>query len=875
VVANAWHRVLRLLAETTLWSQVCEPELLQELDVVEAQSTIHDVDWYLIHLVLDDQSKAGKVCPYIRQAIKHRLRMTDAGSQDTFIILFANITVWRKDVSVWLQNRSVELALLQETHVSSATEEQMRIDQGSKGWKVHSIPGVPGVGHGIKGGLATLAKKHRDASHLFTFSQEGCGFIATGVRLKGWHLAVVNVYLRDSTGLGAPPNSSIVSALQGFVRSLSFPWIIAGDFNIEPEELQATNLLEMLGGRLLCTDEPTLDQGGRLDFAIARKSMESLVSISAEWDVPWKPHACLSLTVRADLSNTRMPQLTRFRPIPEKPQGSYTAAKPVTPRSLLQEEPAADPLSTMLAGLSQAVEAFWFDRNDGRGCNVPVVFAPLVPRSLPGFVWGGRSQAFWGRMLSWSRALDRHQHPGVKALLLKHFPSIPEHWTGDEQDCKSFMCGFADELELETPAWHKLALVAEAQEKLHKTQASKASTDNYKDWLTQGLQGSMKPLFKTVRKHEAVTCRPFLDRELRVRPFLRRDYWHDIWCPGGLTCPEAQLQRLTDKGRRHALVISPIKASDLQACCERLPKKMGGPAGWEYGMLGHLPPEAYADLAKLYADVEQAARLPAQMTVSMYAMLPETWEAERPIGLCHVLWRLWCKLRWGEVTNWLQDYLRVASWDEARPGCSCLEVALRRLLSAEQAKGNGKCLETLFVDLRQFYERVDHGAMIRAGQEMHFPDLLLCLATQLYRGSRYIDGEGSLSPPVRAERGLMAGCPLAPILAKLAIHKPMALVTSETCVSNSDTWIDDISLDVFHVSPAQAAAGALKAYRVLKKSLAAEGLEISETKTSFVCSDSRTATFLKGMLAEGEPQVKQLSKDLGVATVPLGAAAPL
>jgi hypothetical protein len=101
-------------------------------------------------------------------------------------------------------------------------------------------------------------------------------------------------------------------------------------------------------------------------------------------------------------------------------------------------------------------------------------------------------------------------------------------------------------------------------------------------------------------------------------------------------------------------------------------------------------------------------------------------------------------------------------------------------------------------------------------------------------------------------------------LAKLAIHKPLKVVTDLSAVDHADTWIDDISLDVTHEQHHRAAAASLHAFRTLRTAPAAEGLEISETKTSFVCSDPKTAKVLKSLVRKGDPAVRQLGKDLGI-----------
>ncbi|CAE7231070.1 unnamed protein product [Symbiodinium sp. CCMP2456] len=51
--------------------------------------------------------------------------------------------------------------------------------------------------------------------------------------------------------------------------------------------------------RLIATGEITCTQGSgnELDFVLVSRSIESAVTLTADWQVPWKPHAALRLTI--------------------------------------------------------------------------------------------------------------------------------------------------------------------------------------------------------------------------------------------------------------------------------------------------------------------------------------------------------------------------------------------------------------------------------------------------------------------------------------------------------------------------------------------------------------------------------------------------
>ena len=137
------------------------------------------------------------------------------------------------------------------------------------------------------------------------------------------------------------------------------------------------------------------------------------------------------------------------------------------------------------------------------------------------------------------------------------------------------------------------------------------------------------------------------------------------------------------------------------------------------------------------------------------------------------------------------------------------------------------------------------------------------IAVQIYR-ARVFTADSGHSPATYSSRGVVAGCPIAPSLSKLALHSPCAEVFRSGLVSNLDTWIDDISADMVAKAPDKVAAKSVKVFRMLQASLGQEQLTLSSSKSAFVCTDKDTQKRLQQLLRPGEPPVLGLVKDLGV-----------
>ena len=373
----------------------------------------------------------------------------------------------------------------------------------------------------------------------------------------------------------------------------------------------------------------------------------------------------------------------------------------------------------------------------------------------------------------------------------------------------------------------------------------------------------VRPLYKAIRLQEMVLVRPFRDKEAALRPYLRYYQWSQIW--GSQEEPtEAILPDLQQRAIEEAKGLEPISPAMLRAKFQCLPEKAPMLSGWSNRMLKQLPHGALLPLTQLLTEMERTGRSPGQWRVVKFAMLAKKADIERPIGLCDVVYKAWLQVRFSLVTAWMKKYAAVAPWDAARPGNTCLSVSIHRLFQAELAKVNHLCRVTLFLDLSTFYETISHQRLEQTAYELEYPATLLNIAVQIYRGARVLTADSGHSPATYSSRGVVAGCPIAPSLSKLALHSLCAEVFRSGLVSNLDAWIDDISADMVAKAPDKVAAKSVKVFRMLQASLGQEQLTLSSSKSAFVCTDKDTQKRLQQLLRPGEPPVLGLVKDLGV-----------
>ena len=126
-----------------------------------------------------------------------------------------------------------------------------------------------------------------------------------------------------------------------------------------------------------------------------------------------------------------------------------------------------------------------------------------------------------------------------------------------------------------------------------------------------------------------------------------------------------------------------------------------------------------------------------------------------------------------------------------------------------------------------------------------------------------LGGESNL-PGAFAGQGILAGCPIAPALSKLALYDCCQRAHASQCADTISVWLDDISGDVESKHPRETAARIYRFYTLLKEELGNAELLMSRDKSAFVCSDGETTKALKALLKPDDPKIVSVVKDLGV-----------
>ena len=164
------------------------------------------------------------------------------------------------------------------------------------------------------------------------------------------------------------------------------------------------------------------------------------------------------------------------------------------------------------------------------------------------------------------------------------------------------------------------------------------------------------------------------------------------------------------------------------------------------------------------------------------------------------------------------------------------------------------------MDMSTFYDTIPLDRLQQEAIKLNYPPLHLELAMQLYTGPKAINAEQEFTPFFRVDRGIPAGCPQAPLLAKAVLAPALVPWKEEHPKIHLSSWVDDIGFDTHGSNPLQVAKRAVAAYRDLRAKLQQLGLRVNAKKTT----DKATDRELKALLQPHEPQVATVMRDLGI-----------
>ena len=702
------------------------------------------------------------------------------------------------------------------------------------------------------------------------FVIEGCGWMACQMELERYNLNLIGMYAKCGEGIQRQTNQQLWSRLVTYVRHLKEPYMILGDFNVEPNALAETHLLEHMEAEIVAAGEETTLHGSELDWTIVSKSISVGAALRLSWEVPCRPHAQIILQMEMDGLEKRVPQVKKYPAIPklESPQWQWQQCQmPVHDVQILHHVVKAPEVK--YAAWAQQAEEYVLQNMEypqkGRGRLLAINNVAKIQVGGHG-MWKRGAMAFWGQCASIFQSYRTHSgnHPGYRKSFERMLWVVDKHWQGEMTDMQAFQEKAQDVLN----SWEPSKANIVEQLILHQEQEAKAVTldeeaEQYREWLKKGFSQGYRALFRTLKKDQVPYLRPFQQCSVEEKIQMRTKQWKEIWQAEDEPVHIENLEELCQQGRFHAARLEALTAGAMLKKAKSLSSKAAGIDAISNDLIRNLPFEGMQDLAQLLRHIEMTSEVPMQWLASLVVLIPKNATIERPIALTSSVYRFWCKMRGDLIKQWQSQLGGLMPWERAKPGSQCLHIALNRLLRAEVNSADQKFVVSTLIDLSNFYDRIDLQLLAERWSEVQYPPLMAKMAMLIYRGPRYLEGEGMVDGPLYARNGILAGDPQAPQVAKVYLYRAMKRFKEKFPEAQMDLWIDDASYDVVADRAEDAAETAVQAFKFLRAELQADNLLISKEKTGFLINNKALKPELEKRLTSEDPKVVDAMRDLG------------
>ena len=756
---------------------------------------------------------------------------------------FDNVTVWGKKAEDFYfgkeeSMKGVEIACVAEHHKLAQGWPKVRNTLQQNGWRSVASPAKKSMRSetGSEGGTAVMSRSHL---HLTPFQDERLGekgndWSAIMVRLKGVDLLLISVYLTCSIGMTGE-NLAKVKELMQLCLNANIPFIMIGDWNMDPSKLMTTGWLEVIKAEIMVPSNVdfTCDTRSMLDYAVVSRSIRgAILGLKADLKTPWVPHRGLIMEImkapRAALCRTlikprRMDsEIGKDKVVMDKSKAWKEAKKDHEDSAAPDGEPLIDISTTVLqvtkddaqelavqyANWSKLAEealrrAHGIEEAEGtsRGQFTCFKVGPALPRKQQHVVQEASKDA-----KQWACIIGN-----LKAILncrRKKLPRIKAAVYGKELEDIAFT--FIEELmnkqdtgegrvQQETERIHlhlwkiRLACIENAAEdviegmilharKRKETADSKAKWRNQqkvKEWVNDACDGYMKKAHQYIKGHESYheDNDEQADDGKAKDPIqlmdIKAEGWEQRWYAGKERTEllKKVYENLRKEAQAQTATMKAITVDQTKNAIRTLAERGIGVDWWTVKEMKALPEEAYEELTKILNHIEDKLSFPEQVLLNLIPLLPKPKGGERPIVLANMIYVIWAKIRNVVFKPW--DNNRVKHWDDAIKGSSALKAALsRRLLDELQVQEAGFVVG-LFWDLEKFFDSIDPVLLIQLATEEGLCRRMMTLAMQIHLAPRFLKAGEYCSGGVRVSRSILAGCKYSIGFARSIVYQIM------------------------------------------------------------------------------------------------------
>ena len=238
-------------------------------------------------------------------------------------ILFANVTSWSAKARDYMVNSmAADVFLAVETHGAIGQEAKLVAGVKAQGWIPSITPSRPSTSSegGTYGGAIAGRRRHISGGPLADDVQQWGGWksphanlVGTQLALKGASVMVLGSYHKGGI------DSAVLETVKVLTHGGNFPFILLGDFNVDPQILEGSGWPTAMQAQIVSTPLgvftcTSVAEGGgsRIDFAVVSNVLRPLVAaFRISWNVPFAPHAACTLVLKRAAFTYRIQVLRR------------------------------------------------------------------------------------------------------------------------------------------------------------------------------------------------------------------------------------------------------------------------------------------------------------------------------------------------------------------------------------------------------------------------------------------------------------------------------------------------------------------------------------------------------------------------------------
>ena len=668
-------------------------------------------------------------------------------------------------------------------------------------------------------------------------------------------LMVISVYLWHSEGM-SDRNLAILHAAGEAARRFGGPFIVGGDFNMSPEQMESQReLLGKMGVKVMAPQGVscgTTGGGSVIDYFLVDKRIAgAVVKVEVDHAFDASPHRAVVLRIKSSAPHHVLEVLDQARSFPARRPVTATKApceeRPAELRALLSsvgeasedkkrfsedQQKDLDEMysSILLEGERQLCDLFdcvnpdggYDQRFLGRGAEVTTRMRRAVPKQAGQNGTAGLEvrglQLLANRFRELAGVLKAEKRgetdPILRARRRKHFTDVQASLRRTRGDLSSFLgtttgSSWSSKVDVaaavDASSWQvgpvlmKWSLQAR---ELAKEQAALEKSTGLKSWwrwVDDQLRAGASALHKLTKRAIVADPQPVdstsglsLDPQLMVQ--AEHGKWSKVWLKfQGVASAPWRTFRNWEK-LTWAPELPPITTSMLREVAKSYKEFTGrGSEGIHPRWIGWLSDPLLELIADLLMMLEAGGYWPEQLE-ALVVLIPKADGGRRPVGLLPAIIRIWERCRRPVVQAWRATVSRDYNW--AAKGRCPEDAVWKQALRGEVARAEGKETGSTLVDLVKAFEMVRLELVWQAGLRLHFPPLILRMVMEVFSLGRRLILDKAVAATIFTLSAILAGGSFATDALYVILVKTCDGILIEHPGTDLCLFVDDITLSV-------------------------------------------------------------------------------